>query len=269
MQLKPFAARSPIFMRRSPDMLIKGGKTVFGASVGILMLNTQFPRIPGDIGNASTWPFPVQYKRVKAATPDNVVRGGATGLLEPFIEAGKELVDLGCDGIATNCGFLVPFQSQMLESLGVPVASSSLLQYSFIKQTLPAGRSVGVLTISPETLTQLYRNAAGIEDGAPIEGTGAGSHFTECILNDRAEIDFDLARAENVDAARRLVSKHPEVGAILLECTNMVPYAADIHAATQRPVFSIYTYLLWFQAGLVPRRFDIHLDDARTLGDEY
>ncbi|WP_072779666.1 aspartate/glutamate racemase family protein [Marivita hallyeonensis] len=245
-------------------MTTHGGKTVFGATVGILMLNTRFPRIPGDIGNAATWPFPVQYKVVRSATPDNVVRGDATPLLAAFIEAGQELVDLGCDGIATNCGFLVPFQDHMSHALGVPVASSSLLQAGLIQQSLPADRSLGILTISSETLTSAHLDAAGIAGDTPIMGTRATSHFTTQVLGDAEEIDFDRARADNIAAALRLVEAHPRVGAILLECTNMVPYAADIRRATGRPVFSIYTYLLWFQAGLLPRRFPSELDDPRT-----
>lgn len=244
-------------------MTTYGGKTVYGASVGILMLNTRFPRIPGDIGNAGTWPFPVQYKVVASATPDTVVRGDASHLLDAFIDAGRELVDLGCDGIATNCGFLVPFQAEMARNIGVPVASSSLLQAPLIRQTLPADQQLGILTISAETLTTAHLDAAGIPHDTPVGGTGAQSHFTTHILDDAATIDFDLARADNIAAAERLVADNPDVSAILLECTNMVPYAADIRRATGRPVFSIYTYLIWFQAGLLPRRFRSGLDDIR------
>ena len=242
-------------------MTTLGGKTVFGASVGILMLNTRFPRIPGDIGNAGTWPFPVQYKVVRAATPDNVVRGDATPLLGAFIDAGRELVEMGCDGIATNCGFLVPFQTEMSRALGVPIASSSLLQAALIQQTLPADQKLGILTISSETLTTAHLDAAGIPHDTPVGGTGADSHFTSQVLGDADSIDFEQARADNVAVAEKLVATHPTIGAILLECTNMVPYAADIRRATGRPVFSIYTYLLWFQSGLLPRRFPSDLDD--------
>lgn len=246
-------------------MTTQGGKTVYGATLGILMLNTRFPRIPGDIGNAASWPFPVQYKIVPSATPDNVVRRDPGPLLDAFIEAGRELVALGCDGIATNCGFLVPFQDAMAAALGVPVASSSLLQAPMIQRTLPKDQSVGILTISSQTLSAGHLAAAGIDAQIPIEGTGAQSHFTTQILDDAAEIDIAQARADNVTAATRLVATHPQVGAILLECTNMVPFAADIRKATGRPVFSIYSYLLWFQAALMPRRFPSELDDTRAL----
>lgn len=244
-------------------MMVRGGKTVYGATLGILMLNTRFPRIPGDIGNAATWPFPVQYRIVPGATPDNVVRGDATRRLRDFISAGRDLVAAGCDGIATNCGFLVPFQNELAETLGVPVASSSLMQVPMVQATLPAGNTVGILTISAETLGPTHLVAAGIPEGTPIAGTGNGSEFTEKVLGDADSIDFDAARAENVAAATGLVRDHPSVGAIVLECTNMVPYATDIRRATGRPVFSIYTYLLWFQAALLPRRFASDLDDTR------
>ena len=190
------------------------------------------------------------------------MRGDATPLLGAFIDAGRELLELGCDGIATNCGFLVPFQTEMSRALGVPVASSSLLQAPLIRMSLPADQTLGILTISSETLTTAHLDAAGIPHDTPVGGTGAGSHFTTRVLGDADEIDFEQARADNVTAALRLVQDHPNIGAILLECTNMVPYAADIRRATGRPVFSIYTYLLWFQAGLLPRRFPTNLDDV-------
>ena len=118
------------------------------------------------------------------------------------------------------------------------------------------------MTISSETLTAQQLDAAGIPRDTAIAGTGAGSHFTERVLSDAGEIDFDQARMDNIAAAQHLVQDHPDVGAILLECTNMVPYAPDIRRVTGRPVFSIYTYLLWFQSGLLPRRFPRDLDDT-------
>ena len=73
-------------------MLVSGGKSIYGARIGILMLEAQFPRIPGDMGNAETWPFPVLYKIVRGATPDRVVRKNAEGTLDRFIAAAEELV---------------------------------------------------------------------------------------------------------------------------------------------------------------------------------
>jgi hypothetical protein len=97
-----------------------GGKPVYGARLGILMLEARFPRIPGDMGNAETWPFPVLYKVVPGATPDRVVHERAAGLLDRFLDATAELVRLGADGITTNCGFLSLFQQDIAARAGVP-----------------------------------------------------------------------------------------------------------------------------------------------------
>ncbi|MCH2167685.1 MAG: aspartate/glutamate racemase family protein [Oceanicola sp.] len=226
------------------------------ACLGILMLQTRFPRIPGDIGNAATWPFPVQYRVVSAATADGVVHGEVgTDLLEDFIAAGQALVAQGCDGIATSCGFMAPFQTHLRAALGVPVATSALLQVPSIAQTLPKGRKVGILTISAQSLRPDLLSRIGIAPDTPVQGTAETAHFTTQILTDQPSLDVAQARADNVNAAKALVAAHADLGAIVLECTNMVPYASDIRAATGLPVFSIYTYLQWFHAGLSPRVF--------------
>lgn len=232
-----------------------GGKSIYGASLGILMLETRFPRIPGDAGNAASWPFPVLFKVVPQASPDRVVLRGAEGLLPAFIEAGRELVHLGADGITTNCGFLSLFQDELADALDVPVATSSLMQVPLIERTLPAGRRVGILTVSGETLTEAHLTAAGVDPSTPVVGAEGGREFSRVLLNDEELLDVELAREDNVSAARQLVEGHPDVAAIVLECTNMVPFAADIQAATGRPVFSIYSFGIWFHAGLTPRRF--------------
>lgn len=217
------------------------------------MLDAQFPRIPGDMGNATTWSFPVHYKIVRGATPDAVVRKGAAGLLELFVDAANELVLDGVDGITTNCGFLSLFQAELQASVSVPVATSSLMQVNLVNAILPPGKRAGILTISGSTLTQAHLDAANVPDGTPIGTTESGTEFSRAILNNELQMDVDLARRDNVQGAIDLVSENPDVGAIVLECTNMVPYAADIRAATGLPTFSIETFINWFQSGLRPK----------------
>lgn len=241
----------------------RGGKTVYGASLGILMLETRFPRIPGDIGNAMTWPFPVQYRVVRNATPDRIVRQDATAFADAFIDAAKDLVASGCDGITTNCGFLSIIQDQLAAQIPVPVATSSLMQVAPVQAMLPPGKRVGIMTISKETLTPAHLSAAKVPANTPVIGTENGQAFTRDILGDAAEIDFDACRQDMRDAARELIETHDDIGAIVLECTNMTPYAAEIRRLTGLPVFSIYTFLTWFQQGLMPDRFAPELDDPR------
>ena len=230
-----------------------GGKAVYGASVGILMLEARFPRIPGDMGNALTWPFPVHYRVVRGASPDRVVRRQAEGLLEDFIAAARELVADGVDGITTNCGFLSLFQDELAAAAGVPVATSSLMQAPMIQAILPPGKRVGILTISAATLTGEHLRKAGVPEGTPVVGTDGGKEFSRVILNNEERLDVEAARRDLIEAGRELAGKNPDVGAILLECTNMVPYAADITRATGLPVFSIYSFITWFQSALQPR----------------
>src|SRR5688572_32269566 len=107
-------------------VIARGGKPVYGAPLGILMLEARFPRIPGDMGNATTWPFPVLYRVVGGASPEKVVLEGARGLLADFVEAAHELVRNGAEAITTNCGFLSLFQSELAAAVNAPVATSSL-----------------------------------------------------------------------------------------------------------------------------------------------
>lgn len=240
-----------------------GGKSVYGACVGILMLEARFPRIEGDMGNAGTWPFPVQYRVVPGATPGKVVRENAEGLLDKFIEATVDLVNHGADCVTTNCGFLSLFQNEIKEAAGVPVATSALMQVPMINSILPPGKQVGILTISKSTLTDSHLLAAGVPLDAPIAGTDGGQEFTEKLLGDCVEVDFALCLEDMRDAARELVAENENLGAILLECTNMVPYADDIRRLTGLPVYSIYTLVAWLQAASMPRRFRRELRDPR------
>ncbi len=236
-------------------MRASGGKAVYGAAVGILMLDARFPRIPGDMGNALSWPFPVLYRVVRGASPDLVVRRGAEGTLDIFLEAARSLVADGADGITTNCGFLSLFQAELAAAVPVPVVSSSLMQVAMVNRCLPAGRRAGILTISAASLTPAHLTAAEVPEGTPIGSTEGGREFTRAILGNEMHLDVDAARADNVAAANDLVAAHPGLGAIVLECTNMVPYAPDIAGATGLPVYSIHTLVSWFHAALRPPAF--------------
>ena len=224
------------------------------ASVGIMMLDSRFPRIPGDIGNPVSFPFPVRYKIVADASPQKVVKNKAEGLLDNFIATGQELVDEGVRGITTSCGFLSLFQEELNSALSVPVLTSSLMQVNLINKTLPKTKRVGILTISASSLTQEHLQLADVPLDTPIGSTEGGREFTRAILGDLPELDLDKARQDNIDAALELQGHHPELGAIVLECTNMTPYAKDIAAELNLPVFSIIDFVYWFHAAVSPKR---------------
>lgn len=232
-----------------------GGKTVSGASLGMLMLESQFPRIAGDGGNASTWPFPVLFKVIRDATPERVVHQQGKGLLDTFIEGAQELVRMGADGITTSCGFLVLHQRELSAACGVPVASSSLLQIAPVQALLPSGKRVGVITVSASSLTADHLHAAGAPADTVVVGTEGGEELSRVLLGDELQLDVDAARRDVLAAAHRLVETHNDIGAIVVECTNMIPYAADVARDLQLPVYDFYSLVTWFHAGLCPRRF--------------
>jgi Asp/Glu/hydantoin racemase len=222
-------------------MRVQGGYNLYGFSVGILMLDTQFPRIPGDMGNATTFPFPVRYHRVPGASPDLVVRQGSRELLPAFLEGARCLAREGVQAITTNCGFLARFQRELAAAVSVPVFTSSLLLVPMVHRMLPSGKAVGILTVDATSLTPDDFESVGITSHIPVAVAGLETEkeFTRVLLGNQLVLDVEAARREHIRVAQRLCAEHPEVGALVLECTNMPPYRADLQAATGLPVFDI------------------------------
>ena len=234
---------------------VRGGGPVQGAAIGILMLETRFPRIPGDLGNAATFPFPVLYKVVEGASPDAVVRRGAAGLECSFVSAARELVAMGARGIVGNCGFLAHLQGALSGAAGVPVLSSPLMQLPWVERLLPPGRRAGILTISASSMTPSLLRAADVDPTTPVAGTDGGKEFSRVILDDLETMNVAAARIDLVETARHLVDQNPQIGAIVLECTNMSPFARDIRRATGVPVATPYGFVCWFHSLIEPQRF--------------
>jgi hypothetical protein len=223
------------------------------ASLGILMLDTHFPRVPGDVGNAATWSFPVRYRTVHGAIGTEVVRDlRSDRLLERFVEAALELEQAGVSLITTSCGFLVLFQRELQARLRVPILTSSLLQVSWLLALLPLERQVGVLTIERQSLGARHLAAAGVVDTERVGIVGideAGGYFSGQILGDQTELDVERAGQEHEIATRLLLERHPNVAAIVLECTNMPPYAERIRAISGLPVYDLTTLVGWAMRG--------------------
>ena len=218
--------------------------------IGILMLETRFPRPIGDIGNPKSFDFPVLYQTVPMADPDLVVRGDPSALLPAFVAAGRDLIARGATGISTSCGFLTLFQKELERALDVPVLTSSLFQVAPLRAQMPADQTVGILTISASSLSPAHLQAANVPADCPIGSTETGLEFTDAILNNAETLDFDLAREDNINAARALKVAHPNIAALELECTNTGPYAADIADCIEVPVYSVISALEAFQSKL-------------------
>ncbi len=218
--------------------------------VGVIMLDTRFPRPPGDIGNAETFGGRALYEVVPGAAAERAVRAGSPdiALLAPFLAARDRLVRAGAGLVTTSCGFLVRFQAALAEDCAVPVVSSSLLALPALARRY--GR-VGVITIHAARLTPDYLAAAGAAPDTPVEGTEAGRELTQKLLGDVPDLDLAAAERDVLDAGERLKARVPGLGAALLECTNMPPYRAALSAKLRLPVFDILTVLAEHAPGVV------------------
>ncbi len=202
--------------------------------LGILMLDTQFPRPLGDVGHAGSWHMPVRYCVVQGAAPQRVVQEDDPALLAPFVQAARELVAQGARMLTTSCGFLVRHQAALQSAVQVPVFSSSLL-------ALPSLRHPGVITVDASSLGLRELAAAGAAPDTPVQGLTPGCSLQRTLLENLTQLDPQAAQAETVAAAQRLLARHPQLENLVLECTNLPPYAAAVQQTTGLPVHHLMT----------------------------
>jgi hypothetical protein len=208
--------------------------------LGVLMLDTQFPRPPGDVGNQETFGrhgIPVRFTVIRGASPQRIVKEADPALLQPFVDAAKRLVDAGAAMITTSCGFLASYQDVLAAAVPVPVLTSSLLACRRFARP-------GIVTFDAASLNAGILRAAGVAALTPMQGVEPGCEFHRRILHNEAQLDLEEASRNVVDAARQLVSSHPSVEDIVLECTNMPPYRDAIAQATGRRVHDIETLIV-------------------------
>lgn len=205
--------------------------------LGILMLDTRFPRPPGDIGHPDTFDVPTRRHVVHGAWPAKVVQSAkslrAARLLPAFLGAVQALQRDGALAITTSCGFLVLLQRELQAAVQVSVVTSSLLQLPGLLARQP---HVGVLTISASQLGAEHLLAAGVPPerlgDVIMQGVDPAGEFATAILGNRETMDSRQAGADVVAAAVALKRRAPSLQAMVLECTNMPPYRQAIEAAT-------------------------------------
>jgi aspartate/glutamate racemase len=210
--------------------------------LGVLMLATTFRRPVGDIGNPATFPFPVLYETVPTASVRRVVMDPDPALIGEFIAAGRLLEQRGAKAIATSCGFLSLYQADIQAQLSVPFAASSLLQIP------PAERlhgQVGVITARAASLTERHFTAAGCSGmPAAVEGMDSRPAFTGAIIEGKVPLNERAVEREVAAVTEAMLRRRPEVRAIVLECTNLPPYAVAVRNVSGLPVYDSTTLCL-------------------------
>jgi hypothetical protein len=234
---------------------------MYGNAIGVILLNCVLPRMPGDIGNATTFGFNVVYTMVNEATQDRVV-GGDKSLLQPFIDAAKYLESVGVRAITTSCGFLALFQKEMGRAVNIPVFPSSLIQVPFVAQCIGRNRRVGIITANGETLTEEHFNCVGWSSKdykIAVHGMHKYPYFSGPMLRNQPVLNWEMVRSEMVTAGRSLLRDYPDIGAFVFECTNMPPYAKAVQDEFGLPVFDIVTLTNMVYNTVVPRTYHGYL----------
>lgn len=225
--------------------MLKGGdrsSKLKNAKLGILMLDNQFHRPIGDIGNKNTFSFPVAYKTVVGATINRAVREADPCLVEEFIKTAKEFEDEGIQAISMSCGFLAIFQKEIQTSLHVPFLSSSLLQIPLI--SMITGEPIGVITASTMSLTiDHLKGVHALGHQLIIEGMDEMTNFTGAIIEETIALNEAAVYEEMKIVTTKLIKDNPDVKAIVLECTNMPPYVKAIREITNIPIFDCNTLI--------------------------
>jgi len=227
----------------------------YGESIGILILDAAYPCIPGNVGNASTFPFPVRYKVVKEASIERLIKQKDITLLEPFIDAATELQEEGVKAITGACGFMALFQREVSDAVDVPVFLSSLLQIPFIYQI--KRQKIGIITADSKSLTPEHFIAVGVNKEIPLRigGMEDQKEFREAILEEKGTLDSDLIEREVVGVAKKLVTDNPDIGALVLECSDLPPYAHAIQKEVNLPIFDFTTMIRYVHTALVRKEF--------------
>ena len=220
-----------------------------GAPVGIVMLDTHFPRIAGDISNPDTFDFPVLYRTVPADA-GMVVMHLKKQDVNVYIRAARELEKAGARAVFTSCGFLGAFQKTIGEALQVPFIASNFMCLPLVERILPAGKKAGVMTVNSDTLKEESFTEVGAARPDIVYGLQTETEFTDAILSDRPVMDIAACEKEHIRVAEQMLQDHPDLGAIVLECTNMPPYAAAIRQAVKVPVFDICSLVRYLHACL-------------------
>ena len=236
---------------------MKAGEVRSEVTVGVLCLDTAYTRIPGHVRNPDTFGFPVVYKVVEGATPERVVSQADPRLLQPFVDAARELEAEGVAAITSACGFLVIFQRELADAVRVPLYSSSLIQLPMVCRMLPSGQKVGLLVAQKRSLSRRHLEAIGAES-VPIcvAGMDEQPEFREVILEGRRhQLDRDRLAREVLSEADRLARADPDMGALVIECTDLVPFAHAIQARIGVPVFDIVTLTEMVYRSLTRRPF--------------
>lgn len=231
----------------------RGTHVCYGMGLGIILLDDAYPGFPGDVRNPSAFPYPIQYEVGEGVTNKTLVYDkNPSQCREAVIRAAKKLENLGCRAVAAECGYFAFFQKDVADSVDIPVFMSSLLQVPFIQRIISPKKKVGIICAQHQYLSDQHLENVGIVPGSNYVIAGAQDEYGVTEFdnlwnpNKRPEVPeayYDKAEGQMVNCARQFVDRNPDIGAIMLECTGMQPFARAVQREVDLPVFSWGTLL--------------------------
>lgn len=230
------------------------GSYIGGHAIGILAVDMGYPKFPGNVVNATTYDYPVLYKKVSFPNIEQLFAGDPQ--LEPLIiEAAKELEQDGVRAIIGACGYFAHFQRQTAAAVDVPVFMSSLCQLPIIGIGMKPDQKILVMCASGDSMTQPFLdNVNGDLSKIIVQDVGSMDSFAP-IRWDKRDMDNGLLARELAELAEKCCNDHPEIGSILLECSDLPPYAAEIQRATGKPVYDFISMINWAKHAVVQKRY--------------
>lgn len=228
----------------------------YGHAVGILLLDGRAPFVPGDVGNASSYDYPVVYKTVEGLTTMRCLNQ-EPGWEGKVVEAARDLERQGVRGISSDCGFMIQYQEAVCAAVRVPVFLSTLLQLPFIGRTIAPGRPIGVVTADSTNLGPDFMRRTGTLPLNPIviRGLQDKPEFGTAVMQEKGTLDSGLIADEVVAACRDMVRERPDLAAILLECSLLPPYAKRVQDTLDLPVFDFISLIDYAESGTRQRRY--------------
>ncbi|MBW7921110.1 MAG: aspartate/glutamate racemase family protein [Rubellimicrobium sp.] len=232
----------------------------YGHDIGILLIDCRTPFIPGDVGNATSYRYPVLYRTVPDVTLDRLINRGDLSLTGNVLATARGLEAVGVRAITSDCGYMLHFQKQVAAAVSIPVMLSPLLQLPFVESLLGDDAAIGIICANRQRLTPDLLAIALPNPRLPVHVAGLETcpNFRGPILDETDTLDSDAIEAEVVAAASQLCDAHPAIGAIVMECSNLPPYAHAVQAATGRPVFDFLTMIDHVRAATRRRRYAGH-----------
>ena len=230
-----------------------GGQAFYGQPLGVLLLDARYPRLPGDVGPARTYETPVQFEVVPGLTADRLIHHFDDGIAPLVRESLERLARRGARVAVGGCGFFARVHREMRDEGPLPFLSSSLLQVPWLRMLY--GDPVGVLTIDEAALDDGYVRDAGWsrEDPVVVQGIDPSSMFARVYFENRDRFDPEEMQADVVRAAEKLAGRAPHLSALVLECTNMAPFAHAVQEVLPVPIFDVQG-LAQFAAQAMARR---------------